>query len=42
MKEKNVNITARIICVGLAYLGFEYDSGWAFAGSVIAFFNVLD
>lgn len=32
-------IACAIVCVGLAYLGFEYDSGWAFAGAVLAFLS---
>ena len=24
-------------CIGLAYLGFEYESSWAFVGSVLLF-----
>ena len=24
-------------CIGLAYLGFEYESYWAFIGSVLLF-----
>ncbi len=31
-----------LMCVGLAYLGFEYDSGWAFFGSFVAFIGAVD
>lgn len=42
MKEKNANIAAGIVCLGLAYMGFEYESGWAFLGSVLAFLSAID
>ena len=35
-------IAAAIVCVGLAYLGFEYDNGWAFAGSLLCLGSILD
>lgn len=28
--------------VGLAYLGFEHDSGWCFAGSAWLFLSACD
>lgn len=33
-------IGCAIACVGLAYLGFEYDSGLAFAGALLAYLSI--
>lgn len=41
MNEKG-KIAAGIVCLGLAYMGFEYESGWAFLGSVLAFLSAID
>ena len=34
------NLALVLLCVGLAYLGFEYNSGKAFFGSLVAFLRV--
>ena len=31
-----------VLCVGLTYLGFEYDSFWAFAGAFVTFMTKID
>jgi len=30
------------LCIALALIGSEYNSGWAFAGSLITFFIIID
>ena len=35
-------IALTLLCVGLAYLGFEYDSFWAFAGAFVTFMTIID
>ncbi len=30
------NLAKAIVCLGLTYFGFEYDSGFAFCGAIIA------
>lgn len=37
MKEISLSIT----CVGLAFIGFEYGSNFAFFGSFVAFLNTF-
>ncbi len=37
-----VRLISAVLCITLALLGFTYDSGWAFLGSVIAFVVALD
>ncbi len=43
MSDKSIKrILASVICIGLTFAGFHYDSGWAFCGAVIAFMEALD
>jgi len=35
------DIGLSIAAVGFAYMGFEYDSGWAFLASVLLVLNLL-
>lgn len=41
-KEGLGKIAAAIVCVGLAYLGFEYDNVWFYAGSLLCLGYILD
>lgn len=36
------NIGYGLVCIGLAALGFHYNSAWAFVGSVLAFMFMGD
>jgi hypothetical protein len=43
MSDKSIKrILAGFICIGLTFTGFHYDSGWAFFGAVVAFFETFD
>lgn len=42
MSDESIKrVLATIICIGLTFAGFHYDSGWAFLGAVLAFLTVL-
>jgi len=34
------SLAIALLCLGLVYFGFEYDSGWCFVGAFLAFFSV--
>lgn len=43
MSDKSIKrILASVICIVLTFAGFHYDSGWAFLGAVVSFFEALD
>lgn len=40
---ENIRDLALALCtLGLTYLGFVYDSGWAFFGAILCLFELLD
>ena len=36
------NLSFVLMFLGLLFFGFEYDSGWCFAGAVFMFLCILD
>ena len=43
MSDKNTNkVICWVGCIALTLIGFEYQSGWAFVGAVIAFCGAMD
>lgn len=43
MSDKSTNrLICWVGCIALTLIGFEYQSGWAFVGAVLAFFGAVD
>lgn len=43
MSDENTNkMICWVGCIALTLIGFEYHSGWAFVGAVVAFMGAID